>query len=165
MAGPFDREEVTLSMQTYLPQKSFHEHRDNVVHAWYLVDAEKERLGRMAVGVATLLMGKHKPTYTPYLDCGDFVVVTNAAKVGVTGNKREQKLYRHHTGYLGGLRSHTLAWMLEHKPEQVVREAVKCMLPKGRLGRKLIKKLKVYPGTEHKHGAQNPKETSFTRSR
>lgn len=152
-----------MRMQTYSPQKSFRQHRDDVIHDWYVVDAEKERLGRMAVGIATLLMGKHKPTYTPYLDCGDFVVVTNAAKVGVTGNKREQKLYRFHTGYLGGLRSHNLASMLERKPELVIREAVKCMLPKGRLGRKLIRKLKVYAGSEHKHAAQCPKETSFSK--
>jgi len=99
-------------------------------------------------------MGKNKPTYTPHVDTGDFVVVTNAKQINVSGKKREQKLYRYHTGYLGGLREHNLEWMLEHKPDQVIRLAVKRMLPKTSLGRQMLRKLKVFPGAEHNLAAQ-----------
>ncbi len=137
-------------------QKCFVQRKEDVVRTWYHVDAEPEILGRLAARIAVILMGKHKPTYTPYVDCGDFVVVTNASKVRVTGNKVDEKMYFHHTGYLGHLRSHSLHWMLEHKPDQVIRRAVRLMLPKSKLGRQMLRKLKVYAGAEHPHGAQAP---------
>ena len=137
-------------------QKTFSQNPADVSRQWYLVDADQEVLGRMAVRIATILMGKNKPTYTPHVDTGDFVVVTNAEKVGLSGNKRAQKLYHYHTGYIGGLRSHNLDWMLKHKPAQVIQLAVRRMLPKTKLGRKMLKKLKVYAGPEHPHEAQSP---------
>lgn len=141
-------------MHRFAIQKSYMARPDELQRRWYHVDADGQTLGRLAVQVATVLMGKHKPTYTPHVDTGDYVVVTNATLVHTTGQKREQKLYRYHTGYLGGLREHNLDWMLEHKPDQVIRLAVKRMLPKNRLGRQMIRKLKVFPGAEHNMAAQ-----------
>ena len=149
-------------MSSFAVQKTFMQRKEDVSRDWYLVNAENEVLGRMATRIARILMGKNKPTYTPHVDGGDFVVVTNARKVQVTGRKREQKLYHHHTGYLGGLKSQTLRRMLERKPEEVIRLAVKRMLPKNRLGRKMLKKLKVSAGSEHRHDAQHPKQIRLT---
>jgi large subunit ribosomal protein L13 len=123
---------------------------------WFLVDAEGKTLGRLATQIADTLRGKRKPEYTPHCDTGDFVVVVNAAKVRVTGNKLNDKLYRRHSGYPGGLRSRTLADMLERRPEEVIRIAVKGMLPRNRLARKQLTKLKVYAGPDHPHAAQKP---------
>ena len=127
-----------------------------IEQAWYLVDAEGKTLGRLATQIADLLRGKGKPQYTPHVDTGDFVVVVNAEKVHVTGKKLEQKLYHRHSGYPGGLRSRTLAEQLERRPEEVLRSAVKGMLPKNRLASRQITKLKVYAGPAHPHEAQNP---------
>jgi len=124
---------------------------------WLLVDAEGKTLGRLATQIADALRGKRKPEYTPHVDTGDFVVVVNAEKIHVTGDKRAQKRYCRHSGYPGGLRSRTLEEMLERRPEEVIRRAVKGMLPRNRLGRKQITKLKVYAGPEHPHAAQQPK--------
>jgi len=123
---------------------------------WYLVDAQGKVLGRLATELASVLRGKRKPTYTPHLDNGDNVVVINAEKVMVTGKKREQKLYYHHTGYPGGLRTNTFAELQARKPEQIVKLAVKGMLPHNRLGRQMLKKLHIYAGSEHPHNSQNP---------
>lgn len=128
---------------------------------WHLVDASKETLGRMAAKIAQRLMGKHKPQYTPHVDTGDFIVVINAANVQVTGGKGEKKVYRHHVGSPGGLREVTFARMRERHPEEIVRLAVKRMLPKTTLGRHMLKKLKVFAGDRHDHHAQNPKPLSF----
>jgi large subunit ribosomal protein L13 len=122
--------------------------------AWHVVDATDQTLGRLASGVAAVLMGKHKPSYSPHLDMGDFVVVINAEKVRVTGNKREDKIYYRHTGYMGGLKERTLGEMLERRPERVIELAVRGMLPKNKLGRKMLGHLKVYAGPDHPHGAQ-----------
>ena len=124
--------------------------------SWHLVDATDLVLGRMAVKIATILMGKHRPTYTPHVDTGDFVVVVNAEKISVTGDKRHAKLYHRHSGYPGGLKTRTLNDMLERRPEEVIRLAVRGMLPKNRLARKQLTKLKVYAGPEHPHEAQKP---------
>ncbi len=148
-------------MSRFAIQKSFIPKSGDIVRRWYVIDAETEILGRVAVEIATILMGKNKPTYTPHLDCGDFVVVTNAAKIQYTGKKAEQKLYRYHTGYLGGLRETKLSEMLERKPEQVIRLAVKRMLPKTKLGKQMLRKLKVYAGPDHDHHAQRPEPVQF----
>ena len=124
--------------------------------AWYVVDAADKVLGRLASRVARIITGKNKPEWTPHVDCGDHVVVINAAKVRVTGRKLEQKVYRRHTGYPGGLKEVTLGKQLAEKPERVIRAAVQGMVPKGILGRKMVTKLKVYPGSEHPHSAQKP---------
>jgi large subunit ribosomal protein L13 len=123
---------------------------------WLLVDAEGQTLGRLATQNADALRGKRKPTYTPHIDTGDFVVVVNAEKISVTGDKRQAKLYHRHSGFPGGLKSRTLNDMLERRPEEVIRLAVKGMLPRNRLGRKQLTKLKVYAGPEHPHAAQQP---------
>jgi large subunit ribosomal protein L13 len=123
---------------------------------WFVVDAEGRILGRLATKIATVLMGKHRPTYTPHIDTGDFVVVVNAEKVAFTGRKMESKTYNHNTGYPGGLVKVPLSDMLARKPEEVVRMAVKRMLPKTKLGRKMFSKLKVYAGPDHPHAAQTP---------
>jgi large subunit ribosomal protein L13 len=125
---------------------------------WYVVDAEGKTLGRLATGIADTLRGKRKPEYTPHCDTGDFVVVVNASKVRVTGNKLDAKLYHRHSGYPGGLRSRTLREMLERRPEEVLRRAVKGMLPRNRLARQQLRKLKVYAGPEHPHEAQKPQD-------
>ena len=125
---------------------------------WHVVDAEGKTLGRLATQIADVLRGKRKPTYTPHVDVGDFVVVVNAEKVVVTGNKREQKRYWRHSGYPGGIRSRTLGELLERRPEEVLRRAVKGMLPRNRLARQQITKLKIYAGPDHPHQAQKPEE-------
>lgn len=122
--------------------------------AWHVIDAEGQILGRLASRAATLLMGKHKPTYSPHLDMGDFVVVVNAARVRVTGKKREDKVYYRHSGYMGGLKETTLEEMLLKKPERVIELAVRGMLPRNKLGRRLLRHLKVYAGPDHPHVAQ-----------
>jgi large subunit ribosomal protein L13 len=123
---------------------------------WLLVDAEGQTLGRLATQIADALRGKRKPTYTPHVDTGDFVVVVNAEKISVTGAKRQEKLYHRHSGYPGGLKTRTLNDMLERRPEEVIRLAVRGMLPKNRLARKQLTKLKIYAGPEHPHEAQKP---------
>jgi large subunit ribosomal protein L13 len=129
---------------------------------WYVVDAEGKTLGRLATQIADVLRGKRKPEYTPHVDTGDFVIVVNAAKVAVTGNKRADKIYYRHTGYPGGIRSRTLAEMLQRHPEEVIRKAVKGMLPRNRLARRQLTKLKIYAGPEHPHQAQQPKPMEVT---
>ena len=136
-----------------------------VERRWYVVDADGETLGRLATRVADTLRGKGKPEYTPHVDTGDFVVVVNAEKVAVTGKKLEQKLYYRHSGYPGGLRSRTLAVELERRPTEVLRKAVKGMLPRNRLGRAQIRKLKIYAGPEHPHEAQQPQPLPGTSRR
>lgn len=135
---------------------SFIQKPAEVERKWYVVDAEGKTLGRMASAVAAILRGKNKPTYTPHVDCGDYVIVINAEKVAVTGKKRQEKIYKRHTGYPGGLRELTFEQLMEKHPEEVVRHAVKGMMPNGKLGRKMFKKLKVYAGPEHDHAAQKP---------
>jgi large subunit ribosomal protein L13 len=124
---------------------------------WFVVDAQGQTLGRLATRIATVLRGKHKPIYTPHVDCGDYVIVVNADKINVTGQKPDQKIYYRHTGYPGGLRSVTLRQRMRTYPERVIESAVRGMLPKNRLGRKMFKKLKVYAGPDHPHQAQQPK--------
>ena len=128
-----------------------------ITREWYLVDAEGKTLGRLATQIADTLRGKRKPQYTPHVDTGDFVIVVNAEKIQVTGNKLDQKRYYRHSGYPGGLRSRTLREQLDRRPTEVLRVAVKGMLPKNRLARQQITKLKIYAGPEHPHEAQNPK--------
>jgi large subunit ribosomal protein L13 len=123
---------------------------------WLVVDASGQTLGRLATRIADTLRGKNKPEYTPNCDVGDFVIVVNAEKISVTGKKREEKLYRRHSGYPGGLRARTLGEMLERRPEEVIRRAVKGMLPRNRLARAQLRKLKVYSGPDHPHAAQKP---------
>lgn len=123
---------------------------------WYVVDATDKTLGRLSSEIASRLRGKHKPIYTPHVDCGDFIIVVNAEKIKVTGNKATQKLYRHHTGYMGGLREVTYKDMLAKHPERIIEKAVKGMLPKNSLGSQMYRKLKVYAGPEHEHQAQKP---------
>ncbi|WP_082759932.1 50S ribosomal protein L13 [Abyssisolibacter fermentans] len=136
--------------------KSFIAKPQEIERKWYVVDAEGKRLGRLASEVAKILRGKNKPIYTPHVDTGDFVIIINAEKVELTGKKLDQKLYRYHTGHPGGLKEVPYKNLMQNKPEFVIEHAVKGMLPKNSLGRKMIKKLKVYRGTEHKHEAQKP---------
>ena len=140
---------------TYMPNPQ------KVERKWYVVDAEGQTLGRLASEVAKVLRGKNKPIYTPHEDCGDYVIVVNADKIKVTGKKLEQKVYYHHSDYVGGLRSATLREMLEEHPDRVIEIAVKGMLPKGPLGRQMYKKLFVYAGPDHKHAAQKPEALEF----
>lgn len=128
---------------------------------WYVVDATDQTLGRLATRIAAVLRGKHKPIFTPHVDCGDFVIVINADKVRVTGRKMEQKFYYRHSGYPGGLKQISLRDQLDRHPERVIRFAVRGMLPKNRLGRKMIKKLKIYASANHPHQAQQPKPFEF----
>jgi large subunit ribosomal protein L13 len=130
--------------------------KGTVDQKWHLVDANGKTLGRLATRVAMLLRGKHKPIYTPHVDTGDFVIVVNAEKIALTGKKWADKVYIHHSGYPGGLKSITAGKMREKKPERLVTMAVQGMLPKNKLGRKMLKKLKVYPGEGHPHQAQQP---------
>jgi len=139
-------------MKTYVAKPS------NIERNWLIVDAKDQRLGRLATRIADNLRGKTKPVYTPHIDTGDFVVVINASRIAVTGRKMDNKIYYRHTGYPGGLKQRTLAEMMKKKPEEVIRLAVKGMLPKNRLGRAQLKKLKIYAGPEHPHAAQNPEE-------
>ena len=138
-------------------QQTYHAKPNEVPRDWLVVDLEGKTLGRAATRIAQLLRGKHKPQYTPSVDAGDFVVVVNADKIKLTGSKVDQKQYFQHSLYPGGLRSFTAEEMLQRKPEEVIRAAVKGMLPKTTLGRKLLKKMKVYSGNEHPHQAQQPK--------
>jgi len=142
-------------MKTYIPKK------DAIEKKWWLINAEGRILGRLASEVAVLLRGKKKPQFTPFLDTGDFVIVINAEKVKVTGRKLEQKVYYHHSGYPGGLTVKTLQEMMDKKPEEVVKKAVWGMIPKGKLGSAVYRKLKVYRGSHHPHEAQNPQEYQF----
>ena len=139
-------------------KNSYMQKKEEVVRNWYVIDAEGISLGRLAAKVANVLRGKHKPTYTPHVDCGDFVVVVNASKVNLTGNKLTDKIYYDHSGYTGGLRERTAKEMIENYPVEMVERAVKGMLPKTRLGRQMYKKLFVYEGSEHPHMAQKPEK-------
>jgi large subunit ribosomal protein L13 len=136
--------------------KTYRVRPEDVVRSWWVIDAEGKVLGRLASEVAKLLMGKHKAYYQPDVDCGDFVVIINAEKVRVTGNKSEKKVYHFHTNYPGGHKERTLLWMLEEKPEEVIRLAVKRMLPKNKLGHRMLKRLKVVVGPNHPYQAQKP---------
>jgi len=136
--------------------KSYIAKPQEVERKWYVVDAEGKTLGRLSTQIATILRGKHKPTFTPHVDTGDFVVVVNAEKVNLTGKKLDQKMYRWHTGYPGGLKERTYRDMINTKPEKVIMHAVKGMLPKNKLGRHMLTRLKVFRGPEHKHQAQQP---------
>jgi len=143
--------------------KTYSAKKSDIEREWHLVDATDQTLGRMASQIATVLRGKHKPYFTPHVDCGDFVVVVNAEKIYVSGNRMEEKLYHRHSGYPGGIKVMTLREMLERKPEQVITEAVRRMLPKNTLGRQMLKKLKVYAGPDHPHEAQNPEPLELGR--
>lgn len=136
--------------------KTYSAKPETVERDWFLVDADNKVLGRLATEIASRLRGKHKPEYTPHVDTGDYIVVVNAEKIAVTGNKFEDKLYHHHTGYPGGLKTASFREMIEKHPTRVIEAAVKGMLPKNKLGRAMFKKLKVYAGEEHSHGAQQP---------
>ncbi|MEQ9672749.1 50S ribosomal protein L13 [Coleofasciculus sp. G2-EDA-02] len=136
--------------KTYLPT------HDSLEQNWYVIDAEGQRLGRLATGIAMILRGKNKPTYSPHMDTGDFVIVVNAEKVVVTGKKSSQKLYRRHSGRPGGMKTETFEHLQGRIPERIIEKAVKGMLPKNSLGRKLFTKLKVYAGETHPHDAQKP---------
>ncbi len=138
--------------------KTYSAKPQEVKREWYHVDATDRVLGRLATEIASRLRGKHKPEYTPHVDTGDYIVVTNAQNIAVTGRKEENKTYYHHTGYIGGIKSITLDKLRAKKPEQIIELAVKRMLPRGPLGRQMLKKLKVYAGAEHPHAAQEPKE-------
>lgn len=139
-------------MKTYIPKPS------EIERKWYLVNAEGKILGRLSSRIAQILSGKDKPTYTPHLDVGDFVVVINAEKVKVTGNKEEKKIYYRHSGYPGGLKERTYQELLDKKPQDIIRKAVRGMLPKSKLGRQMFQKLKVYAGPQHTHHAQKPEQ-------
>lgn len=136
--------------------KSFVAKPNEIERKWYIIDAEGKTLGRLSTEIASILRGKHKPIFTPHVDTGDFVIVINAEKVVMTGKKLEQKAYRYHTGYPGGLKEVPYSTLMEKNPEKIISLAVKGMLPKNSLGRAMFKKLKVYRGTEHKHQAQKP---------
>ncbi|MCL4410709.1 50S ribosomal protein L13 [Aliidiomarina haloalkalitolerans] len=137
--------------------KTFVAKAETVKRDWYVVDAEGKTLGRLATEVATRLRGKHKPEYTPHVDTGDYIVIVNAEKIHVTGNKAKAKMYHAHSGYPGGLKSISFEKLLIKKPEMIIEAAVKGMLPRGPLGRAMFRKLKVYAGPEHTHAAQQPK--------
>ena len=136
--------------------KTFMLRKEDVEHKWYVIDAENQILGKVAEKAATYLKGKHKPTYTPHLACGDNVIIINAEKVKLTGNKLSDKMYYNHSGYPGGLRERNAKTMIEKYPVEMVERAVKGMLPKNRLGRQIFRQLFVYAGSEHKHEAQKP---------
>jgi large subunit ribosomal protein L13 len=144
---------------TYSPKAS------EITHAWHVVDAEGLVLGRVATEVARVLRGKHKPTFAPHMDTGDFVIIVNADKIVLTSSKVDTKLVRHHTGYPGGLKTRTYGEVLTSKPEETIRRTVKGMLPKNRLGAQLIKKLKVYAGPDHPHAAQQPQVLEIAHAR
>ncbi len=136
--------------------KTYQAKKEDLDHKWYLVNAEGKVLGRLSTELAKILKGKNKPTYTPHIDTGDFVVVVNAGKVTLTGKKMKDKIYYHHTGYPGGIKEMNAEKLLAKKPTEVIRIAVKGMLPKNSLGRQMIRKLKIYAGPNHPHEAQNP---------
>ena len=142
-------------MKTYMPNSQ------NVDRKWYVVDAEGQTLGRLCSEVAKVLRGKNKPIFTPHADCGDYVIVINAEKINVTGKKLDQKIYYHHSDYVGGMKETKLKDMLNKHPERVIELGVKGMLPKGPLGRQMYKKLFVYAGANHKHEAQQPETLTF----
>ena len=141
--------------------KTFMASPATIERKWYLIDAEGQTLGRLASEIASILRGKNKPTYTPHIDTGDYVIVINAEKVKTTGKKLDQKIYYHHSDYVGGMKETTLKEMLQKHPERVIEFAVKGMLPKGPLGRQMYTKLHVYAGAEHKHEAQKPEVLTF----
>ena len=141
--------------------KTFMEKKETVIRKWYVIDAENLPLGRVASKAANLLRGKHKVTFTPHVDCGDYVIIINADKVKLTGNKLEQKMYYNHSGFPGGLRERNAKVMIENYPVEMVERAVKGMLPHNRLGRATAKKLFVYAGTDHKHSAQKPESITI----
>ncbi|MEZ5530284.1 MAG: 50S ribosomal protein L13 [Porticoccaceae bacterium] len=141
--------------------KTFIAKPETVQRDWFVVDAAGKTLGRLAAEVASRLRGKHKPEYTPHVDTGDYIVVVNAEQVRVTGNKAKDKIYHSHTGYPGGLKSISFEKLIDKAPERTIQNAVKGMLPKGPLGRAMFKKLKVYPGAEHPHTAQQPQELNI----
>ena len=143
------------------PMKTYMANPDKIERKWYVVDAEGATLGRLASEIAKVLRGKNKPEYTPHIDTGDYVIVVNAEKVKVTGKKLQQKVYYNHSDYVGGMRETTLAELLAKKPEKVIELAVKGMLPKGPMGRDMIKKLHVYAGPEHANQAQKPEVLTF----
>jgi large subunit ribosomal protein L13 len=144
--------------------KTYFATNENVEHKWYLVDASNKVLGRLASQIAKYLRGKHKPEYTPHTDAGDYVVVTNAARIKVTGNKELEKVYYRHSGYPGGLKEMTFEKLQDKDPTKIIEIAVKGMLPKNPLGRAMLRKLKVYAGTEHPHGAQQPAEIDLVKA-
>ena len=139
-------------------KNSYMQTKENVERNWYVIDAEGMSLGRLAAKVATVLRGKNKPTFTPHIDCGDYVIVVNASKVNLTGKKLDDKIYYNHSGYTGGLRERTAGVMRDEYPVEMIERAVKGMLPNGRLGRQMYKKLFVYANETHPHAAQQPKE-------
>lgn len=141
--------------------KTYMANPDKIERKWYVVDADGQTLGRLASEVAKVLRGKNKPVYTPHIDTGDYVIIINAEKVAVTGKKLDQKVYYHHSDYVGGMKETTLREMMAKKPEAVIEMAVKGMLPKGPLGRTMIKKLHVYAGPEHEQQAQKPEVLTF----
>jgi len=141
--------------------KTISMNKETAENHWYVIDAEGKTLGRMAAEIAHRLRGKHKPEYTPHVDTGDYIVVVNAEKVSVTGKKTTDKLYHRHSGYPGGLKTRTFNEMVEKAPEDIITLAVKGMMPRTPLGRSMLRKLKVYAGTEHPHGAQNPAELNL----
>ena len=143
-------------MKTYMQTK------ENITRKWYVIDAEGQTLGRLATKAATILRGKHKPIYTPHVDTGDYVIIINASKVNLTGNKLDKKMYYNHSGYPGGLRERTARTMINNYPTEMVERAVKGMLPHNRLGRKMGKKLFVYAGSEHNQVAQKPEKISVS---
>lgn len=142
-------------------KKTYSAKPNEVERKWYIVDAADKVLGRLASGVASRLRGKHKAIYTPHVDTGDFIIIVNADKVKLTGSKWSDKIYYHHTGYMGGLKEKTATQVLAEKPENLLRDAVRGMLPKNTLGRQLLKKLKIYKDAEHPHQAQKPEALSF----
>ena len=148
--NPVGRKEDEMSTKSFIAKPA------EVERKWYVVDADGKNLGRMASQIAAILRGKNKPTYTPHVDCGDYVIVINAEKVAVTGKKREEKIYKRHSGYPGGLKETNFEHMMAKHPTEAVRHAVKGMMPNGKLGRQMYKKLKVYAGPEHNHAAQKP---------
>ncbi len=140
-----------MKIKTYTPRQ------DDIQREWFVIDAKDQTLGRLATQVAVLLRGKHKPIFAPHMDVGDFVIIVNADKIRVTGDKLDQKVYYRHSGYPGGIKSRTLREQLDRYPDRVIRTAVRGMLPKNSLGRAMIKKLKIYAGDKHPHQAQQPK--------
>ena len=156
---------VKVAFTTYLPERVLLSWTvatpSTIKRDWLVIDAEGQTLGRLATEIALRLRGKHKPEYTPFLDTGDYVIVINASKVKVTGNKAHDKMYYHHTGFPGGIKSESFEKLLARKPEDVIETAVRGMLPKGPLGRAMFRKLKVYAGESHNHAAQQPQVIKF----
>ena len=148
--------ELEYQIERELIMTTFMQKKETINRKWYVIDAEGQTLGRLATKAATILRGKHKVTYTPHVDCGDYVIIVNASKVKLTGNKLNDKMYYNHSGFPGGLRERNAKEMIANYPEEMVERAVKGMLPHGRLGRQMGKKLFVYAGPEHEHAAQKP---------